>query len=71
MGKPGVVERVARLMDSYVEPRGLRLLALMRGAETLNELAAWKKPVEEVTRKFADAYPEALKQFRAIVGSGN
>ncbi len=35
MVKPGVVEGVLALVRSYVEPRGLKALALMRGADTI------------------------------------
>jgi TRAP-type C4-dicarboxylate transport system substrate-binding protein len=36
-----------------------------------NELAPWKKKVEGVAQKFADAHPDIMKQFRALVPSGN
>src|SRR6267378_4107231 len=35
MAKPGVAEGVLALVRSYVEPRGLRVFALMRGADTI------------------------------------
>jgi len=35
MAKPGVAEGVLALVRSYVEPRGLKVLALMRGADTI------------------------------------
>ena len=35
MVKPGVAEGVLALVRSYVEPRGLKALALMRGADTI------------------------------------
>jgi TRAP-type C4-dicarboxylate transport system substrate-binding protein len=35
MSKPGVAEGVLALVRSFVEPRGLRVLAMMRGADTL------------------------------------
>src|SRR5467141_2108495 len=35
MAKPGVPEGVLALVRSYVEPRGLKVLALMRGADTI------------------------------------
>jgi C4-dicarboxylate-binding protein DctP len=35
MEKPGVAEGVLALVRSYVEPRGLKVLALMRGADTI------------------------------------
>jgi TRAP-type C4-dicarboxylate transport system substrate-binding protein len=36
-----------------------------------SELRPWKERVEGVTRKFANAYPEVIQQFRAIVPPGN
>ena len=35
MAKPGVAEGVLGLVRSYVEPRGLKVLAVMRGADTI------------------------------------
>jgi C4-dicarboxylate-binding protein DctP len=35
MAKPGVAEGVLTLVRGYVEPRGLKVLALMRGADTI------------------------------------
>jgi len=35
MAKPGVAEGVLALVRSYVEPRGLKVFALMRGADTI------------------------------------
>ncbi len=35
MSKPGVTEGVLALVRSYVEPRGLKVLAVMRGADTI------------------------------------
>jgi len=35
MSKPGVAEDVLALVRSYVEPQGLRVFALMRGADTI------------------------------------
>jgi TRAP-type C4-dicarboxylate transport system substrate-binding protein len=35
MAKPGVAEGVLALVRGYVEPRGLRVFALMRGADTI------------------------------------
>ncbi len=35
MAKPGVAEGVLALVRSYVEPRGLKVLAMMRGADTI------------------------------------
>jgi C4-dicarboxylate-binding protein DctP len=35
MTKPGVAEGVLALVRSYVEPRGLKVLAIMRGADTI------------------------------------
>ena len=35
MAKPGVAEEVLALVRSYVEPRGLKVFALMRGADTI------------------------------------
>ena len=35
MLKPGVAEGILALVRSYVEPRGLKVLALMRGADTI------------------------------------
>jgi TRAP-type C4-dicarboxylate transport system substrate-binding protein len=35
IAKPGVAEGVLALVRGYVEPRGLRVLALMRGADTI------------------------------------
>jgi len=35
MAKPGVAEGVLALVRSYVEPRGLQVFALMRGADTI------------------------------------
>jgi len=35
MTKPGVAEGVLGLVRSYVEPRGLKVLAVMRGADTI------------------------------------
>jgi C4-dicarboxylate-binding protein DctP len=35
IAKPGVAEGVLALVRSYVEPRGLRVFALMRGADTI------------------------------------
>ncbi len=33
-----------------------------------NALAPWKERVEDVTSRFADAHPEVMKKFRAIIG---
>jgi C4-dicarboxylate-binding protein DctP len=35
MSKPGVAEGVLALVRSYVEPRGLKVFAIMRGADTI------------------------------------
>jgi len=35
MAKPGVAEGVLALVRGYVEPRGLKVLAMMRGADTI------------------------------------
>jgi C4-dicarboxylate-binding protein DctP len=35
MAKPGVAEGVLALVRSYVEPRGLKVFAIMRGADTI------------------------------------
>jgi TRAP-type C4-dicarboxylate transport system substrate-binding protein len=35
MAKPGVAEGVLALVRGYVEPRGLKVLAIMRGADTI------------------------------------
>ena len=37
----------------------------------VNELTPWKERVEGVTRKFADAYPGVIQQYRAIVPAQN
>jgi C4-dicarboxylate-binding protein DctP len=35
MAKPGVAEGILALVRSYVEPRGLKVFAVMRGADTI------------------------------------
>jgi TRAP-type C4-dicarboxylate transport system substrate-binding protein len=35
MARPGMAERVLALVRGYVEPKGLKVLALMRGADTI------------------------------------
>ncbi len=40
-------------------------------AVPVNELEPWKERVEGVTRKFANAYPEVIQQYRAIIPSGD
>ena len=35
MMKPGVPERVIRLVQTYLEPKGLQVLGMMRGADTI------------------------------------
>jgi len=52
-----------------------RLIAALvaRGANysavPVNELARWKERTGSVTRRFADAHPEIMRRFRAIVGA--
>ena len=51
-----------QLVSSLVANRGATFWAV-----PANELAPWKERVEGVTRKFADAYPEVFRHFRANV----
>lgn len=60
MVKPAVAEGMIKLMQSYVEPKGLQIIGLMRGADTLFILKKHK------VRK-----PEDLKGLKIrVAGSG-
>ena len=52
----------SQLVSTLVAERGATFWSV-----PANELAPWKEQVEGVTRKFASAYPEVIRQFRAIV----
>ena len=55
-----------QLISTLVAKRGASFWSV-----PANELAPWKERVEGVTRKFANAYPEVIQQYRAIVPSGD
>ena len=55
-----------QLISTLVAKRGASFWSV-----PANELAPWKEQVEGVTRKFANAYPEVIQQYRAIIPSGD
>ncbi len=56
----------SELISTLVSRRGASFWSV-----PAKELRPWKERVEGVTRKFANAYPEVIQQFRAIVPAGD
>lgn len=55
-----------QLISALVARKGASFRSL-----PLPEVPPWKERVEGVTRKFAQSYPEVMRQYRAILSLGN